>query len=319
MAVLIGIDEAGFGPILGPMVVSSAKFSLPKDILEKDFWQVLKNSVGSRRRHLAGRLLITDSKKAYSRSLGIKHLERTVLACLKNLGCEPKNLRELFSILCPRTLERLTEYPWYQKCEKSSFMVDNTDLQIAAGVLKDDLESKNIQFGGFASCCMDVGYYNRMVGAVKNKSSVLFTAICQLIEKAYKTSKDNNLQIIIDRQGGRVRYRNVLQKMFGDLELEILKENGDISSYELRGNGKKMRLHFVIGADSKYLPVSLASMVSKLVRELLVENINGYFTSFYGDLKPTAGYWKDGTRFIKELNNRPAKIEFDSNLLVRSR
>ena len=82
MAVLAGIDEAGFGPIIGPLVVSSTAFSLPDDLLSKNLCQVLRKSVGTRRTHLAGRLLINDSKKAFTRTLGIGHLQRTVLACL---------------------------------------------------------------------------------------------------------------------------------------------------------------------------------------------------------------------------------------------
>ncbi|MFQ6036606.1 MAG: hypothetical protein ACE5NM_12280, partial [Sedimentisphaerales bacterium] len=60
MAVLVGIDEAGFGPILGPMVVSSSTLSLPRNLLTANLWQVLKKSVADKRKRLAGRLLIAD-------------------------------------------------------------------------------------------------------------------------------------------------------------------------------------------------------------------------------------------------------------------
>ncbi len=70
MAVFVGIDEAGFGPILGPLVVSSSTFSLPHDLIGADLWQTLRKSLANKRKRLAGRLLITDSKKAYSKSLG---------------------------------------------------------------------------------------------------------------------------------------------------------------------------------------------------------------------------------------------------------
>ena len=80
-----------------------------------------------------------------------------------------------------------------------------------------------------------------------------------------------------------------------------------------------MRLHFVVGADGRFLPVSLASMASKYLRELLVGNINRYFTGLCADLKPTAGYWKDGLRFIQDLKDNLPDTRFDHNQLVRCR
>ena len=107
--------------------------------------------------------------------------------------------------------------------------------------------------------------------------------------------------------------------MFPDMELKILQEKSSMSSYELQSGQKKMRLHFVVGADMKFLPVSLASMVSKFLRELLIENINSYFVHRCSDLKPTAGYWKDGLRFIKDLENSDFALDVDMKQLIRCR
>jgi len=319
MAVLVGIDEAGFGPILGPLVVSSTAFSLGKDLLAADLWRVLRRSVSDRRKHLAGRVLIADSKKAYTKSLGIKHLERTVLACLDCLGKRPADLTELLGCLCPETLKRLTAYPWYENLDGFGKSVTDTDVRIAAAALQNEMSSKGIKLLALKSCCLDVGHYNRQVQAARNKSSVLFTATCQLIKTAFDNFGGDNLHIIIDRQGGRVRYRKVLQRMFEDMELKIVKESTKLSSYELTTNNKMMKLHFAIGADGRYLPVALASMVSKYIRELLVHNINRYFGSFDAELKPTAGYWKDGTRFIRDIKNRIGHVNFDEGKLIRCR
>ena len=80
-----------------------------------------------------------------------------------------------------------------------------------------------------------------------------------------------------------------------------------------------MRIHFAVQADDRFLPVSLSSMVSKFVREILVDRINRYFTEKCGALKPTAGYWKDGLRFIADLQTHVPKLEYDRERLIRSR
>ncbi|MHC4185334.1 MAG: hypothetical protein ACYSR4_05310, partial [Planctomycetota bacterium] len=76
---------------------------------------------------------------------------------------------------------------------------------------------------------------------------------------------------------------------------------------------------FVVRADERFLPVSLASMVSKYLRELLVASMNRYFAGFHAELRPTAGYWKDGLRFIEDLKRNVPNIRFDSNQLIRCR
>lgn len=319
MVVLVGIDEAGFGPILGPLVVSSSTFLIPHHFLTADLWQILRRSVGSRRKHLAGRLLITDSKKAYNKSLGTKHLKRTILACLRCLGQKPATLTELLSFLCPDCLEQLEVYPWYQDIESYKILADEADMAIASGVFGEDLAANGITLLELKSCCIEVAHYNKMISSVKNKGSVLFTFTSQLIKNAFDNFGGEVLQIMVDRQGGRVRYQRILQRMFPEMELKILKESPTVSSYELQADGKQMRLHFVVDADEQYFPVCLASMLSKYLRELLVDNINRYFVSHCAQLRPTAGYWKDGLRFIEDLKKHIPHVRFDSNQLMRCR
>ncbi|MHC4619464.1 MAG: ribonuclease H family protein [Planctomycetota bacterium] len=319
MAVLAGIDEAGYGPILGPLVVSCCTFSVPRRLIKADLWQVLRKSVGNKRKHLAGRLLVADSKKAYSKSTGIKPLERTVLACLKCLYKEPDTLSEFLMMVCPDLPERLSDYPWYKEADNYGISADRADLEIASSVLNGDMGANGIELVTIRSCCLDVAYYNRMVSSVKNKANVLFSATSGLIKKAYDNFGGDELQVVVDRQGGRIRYRRELQRMFPDMELRILRESAGASSYELKSGGKKVRLHFAAGADDRFLPVSLASMVSKYLRELLVDNINRYFARFHAGLRPTAGYWKDGLRFIRDLKTNVPHVRYDPNQLVRCR
>ncbi|MFC1676594.1 hypothetical protein ACFL3G_05980 [Planctomycetota bacterium] len=325
MAILVGIDEAGYGPLLGPLVVSASGFAVPDELLKADLWKVLSKSVANKRGRLLGRLLICDSKKAHSKSIGIKHLQRTTLACMKLTGKSPANIVELLESLAPDCLERLVEYPWHENIDQRKIEVEEKDIAVAAAAFGNNLADNNIELLYLASNCLDVGHYNKLIDAVKNKATVLFTATCQHIKHAWDNCKQCQLQIIVDRQGGRVRYQRTLSRMFPELEMTILKETPSISSYQLnetRDTGHKrrsMRIHFVIKADSKYLPVSLASMVSKFVRELLVANINHYFCGHFPQLKPTAGYWKDGQRFIKDIETNIGHVKYRQEQLIRSR
>jgi ribonuclease HIII len=196
---------------------------------------------------------------------------------------------------------------------------DKADRIIAATVLSDDLASNDIELKDIKSCCLDVAYYNKMVEAVKNKASVLFTATSQLIQSAYNNFTGEKLHIVIDRQGGRMHYRQNLQRMFPDMSLSIVRESPKVSSYDLQNNSGAMRVHFVVSADRQYLPVSLASMVSKYLREVLIGCMNRYFTDFNPNIKPTAGYWEDGLRFVEDIKTNLPHVRFSQNQLIRCR
>ncbi|MGE5294888.1 MAG: hypothetical protein ACM3VT_08660 [Solirubrobacterales bacterium] len=319
MAILAGIDEAGFGPLLGPLVVSSAAFAVEPALLEADLWQVLRKSVGKCRKGLTGRLLIADSKKAFNRDEGLGHLERTSLIVLDALGGRPAELTTLLKSLCPDCLPRLAEYPWYQNLDECRFAAASGDQRIATKVFGEDLQAHGAAIARLRTCCLDVAYFNRMVDKVRNKAQVLFIAVTQLIQALLTDFPRETIHIQIDRQGGRAHYREHLLRSFPDMELAILEEGEECSAYEMRSGGRVVRLTFEIKGDDRYLPVSLASMVSKYIRELLMDRMNAYFAKLDEGLRPTAGYWQDGQRFIEELRTRLPHLEIDNNRMIRCR
>lgn len=323
MALLVGIDEAGYGPLLGPLVVSSAAFTVPDELLKADMWKVLKGAVSKTKRGLAGRLLIADSKKVFNRKAGCGHLRRGVISAIRCLGkgyAIPGNVEELAAILCPDTLERLGNYDWYQDLGGVALGGENSDFNIATGVFSRDLVKNDMSLVDLSSDCLDVGYYNEMVSNVRNKARVLFTSVAGLIVRAYNSVGDGQcVQVVVDRQGGRISYVNLLRKMFPQLELCIVRQDTKCSSYELSGEGKQLRIHFVVKADSISLPVSLASMTSKYIREVMMESINRYFLSHCDEIEPTAGYWQDGQRFVKDLQQKAGHLQYDAEKLIRTR
>lgn len=324
--IITGIDEAGLGPILGPLIVSSAAFRVPDDKKEANFWRLLSTSVSASKKRLAGRLLICDSKKAYTPAIGIAFLEKTVLSCLEILNKTPKTVMDLVDALCPACKERLLQYPWHKEPFIHRIKFNKDDIAISAGAFGRNLEKHNMSLVSLNSFCFDVAYYNDMINKINNKSTVLFMAVCGLIDRTIKENACENYHFIIDHQGGRTKYTRHLRTMFPEMELKVLKEDSTISSYQLSteprpsGSGiKNIKLDFAVKADNDFLPVSLASMAGKYLREQLMICINNYFVQKCRNLRPTAGYWTDGKRFINDLKTIAPEIQYNPHQLIRCR
>ena len=75
--VIAGIDEAGLGPLLGPMTVGWSAFRVPRG--EINLWDVLGEVVSDSPRQDSKHLVVADSKRVFSRNpRGARRLELTV-------------------------------------------------------------------------------------------------------------------------------------------------------------------------------------------------------------------------------------------------
>ena len=321
MTILAGIDEAGYGPLLGPLVVSAVALDVPDSCLSSNLWKLLSRAVARQKKSLRGRLQVNDSKKVYTPKTGIQALRRTVLGALAaaDNAPTPATAGLFLSRLCPDCAHRLGDYPWHIGLDQRPLECP-ADVPIAADLLRRTMSARDMKILLLQSRCLDVTYFNRRISAVKNKSRVLFSEVCCLVDAVMKipAPPDGPVHIVIDQQGGRTDYRPELQRMFPSMDLAEIKRKGKISSYELTGSGRILRLHFVARADAGCLPVALASMISKFIRELLMEQFNEYFMDRFG-MKSTAGYWKDGRRFIDDLSARFPDSLKNTDRLIRLR
>lgn len=324
MAILVGIDEAGYGPILGPLVVSAAVFRLPEQILTESLWETLRQSTAKTKQAAKGRIVINDSKKLHHGIGKYKTLQRGVLACLAaTTDCpHPKNLAQLLKLLDTDIDDQIQQYPWYSlTLDQATITADNDDIKTASAALKRDMNNQQVHLQSIWSIPLLVEQFNHRTQLADNKATVLFSLASQLIDRTYRQFQNQNIQIVIDKQSGRSHYRELLQRLFPDLQMKILKETDHTSSYCLHSqNQTTMKIHFIAKGDHKQLPIALASMTSKYLRELFMELINAHFQKHCPNIKPTAGYYKDGKRFLNDIKTHNLQSHLaPTHLLIRQR
>ncbi|MFQ5502291.1 MAG: hypothetical protein ACE5EQ_08320 [Phycisphaerae bacterium] len=318
--ILVGIDEAGYGPILGPLVLSAAAFELPPDTADRCLWQVLRHSI---RRSATGRdprIAILDSKKLHKSANGIARLERSVLAVTTAARGLPQDLRTLLGILCPDSLNRLHAYPWYRGANPNlPIAADPAGIRIAAQTLRRNLEDQAVRLAGCWSEILLEGHYNRMVGKTRNKAVVLLGLVLRLIQRISDAHPHHALRILIDKQGARSHYGPHLMRAFEDRRLKVIEETDGLSVYELVRGTSRWEVSFSRSGDDHHLPIALASLYSKYQRELLMHCFNRFWSQQAPDVSPTAGYYQDGMRFLKQIQPRLSALGIDRADLIRSR
>src|SRR5580704_17842344 len=145
--ILAGSDEAGYGPLLGPLVVGCCAFEVALGAGEDPqalpcLWKRLKK-VASKTRSRGGRKLhINDSKLVYSTSFGLKELERSVLAVAGTLGTWPQSLDAFVKLAAEHVIADLAEHPWYRGHEDEDFPLEqeSASVRVMCNGLKAEME-----------------------------------------------------------------------------------------------------------------------------------------------------------------------------------
>lgn len=325
--ILAGIDEAGYGPILGPLSVACCALRLPEPEADTmtcppaDVWKLLRRCVAKKRDRKGRKLQVNDSKQVYSPAAGLLELERSVLAWNLAAGGAASCLHTLLQEVAPAVLADVKRVDWYRPAgdERHPLQADATAVAIAANALRQECRRQGIELLPPRAQLLLEGSFNEMTAATRNKSSVLFSLAANHIGHLLDEHSAEGVHIVCDRHGGRSHYASLLRLMFEEWDLTVVSETESRADYVLRRPGRWARLSFAEKADAGCLPTAMASMVAKYLRERLMERFNAFWRGHEPELKPTAGYWNDGLRFLDDIGPLRKRLKIPDARLIRQR
>jgi ribonuclease HII len=319
MAWILGIDEAGYGPNLGPFVMSAVACRVAEAHVGSCLWQRLSTAVrrsgdGNKK---DGRLLVDDSKVVYSSAKGLAGLERGTFALL---APQQLVLDELLVQLCPDDRPEVANEVWYTGKTPLPNDVAIDELKALSERFRSTCESAEVTTWLVWSTVVCPARFNALVERAGSKSAVLAHAFIRLLRSGLAdTTGTEGLLVFIDKQGGRNSYAAQIQHALDKGMVVSGEESMQKSSYHIVGLEREVRLTFQPRADQEYFCVALASMVSKYLRELFMGEFNRFWQQHVPGLKATAGYPGDSPRFLEAIRATAENLKIPQNAIWRQK
>ena len=324
--ILIGTDEAGYGPNLGPLTVAATAWNLPDGVEPLDLWNELKSVLTCTPERSDQRLFVADSKKVFSPGEGLESLEVAVLSFLNLIKVNTASIDQLcrgismVSQAVPFSDAYQAE-PW-NTMPSQTLPVDSSDDHISEWVtaLNTELQARGIRLLGIRARIMFPEEFNQLVTLADSKGVVLSNATMQLVRDladqcaADADLRDKETLVVCDKHGGRNRYDELISEHFDDQFVFRLEESREQSRYRMGS------INFCFRSKAEeFLPVALASMVAKYTREVLMHQFNHFWATQIPGLKPTQGYPLDAKRFREDIAASVESLRIPMDQLWRSR
>ena len=331
MRLVLGVDEAGYGPNFGPLVVAVSAWAVDSrlEVLDglEPFAPEFQAASWTPR---SAFVPFGDSKKIYQSGKGLAGLNFALRFFESIFEGKPSEKRPWFELgrLAQEDLSRVESHPWY-RCKnpvKGLGRANQVDENSEASCrfAREKLLKLGVRLIGFRLRVLDEAYFNECVDRLGNKSDVLGHISLELAWKVLGECMDfhsfKGIEIYCDRQGGRKKYAGLLSQTYERSHREsqvpfcsVVGESPKTSLYSMRHAGIATSIRFQVHGDSLFPPAA-ASMVAKWARESLMERFNGYWREVVGPgLKPTAGYAVDAARFARDIEPWITKLAIEKN------
>jgi ribonuclease HII len=319
MVFVLGTDEAGYGPNLGPLCIAASAWQLPDDAPSDGLYDRLAHVVAAQLEEGCPKLRIADSKALYKAGGTLELLERGVLVALACLDRLPHRWRDIWSALDTESVGQIDGQPWHDGFDEPLPLCATRDeLLAAAQTLLAGCQSALVRFVELQSAILFPAAFNHAVKGCDNKAEVLSLTTFHLARRILERLPAGRAIVFCDKHGGRTYYAALLQHVFPD-ELVIVKlETAKLAIYAVKHSGRQIEFRFQPKGE-RHLPTALASMTAKYLRELAMRPFNAFWQRHIPDLKATAGYPTDARRFFDDIRPVRRKLKIANDLVWRKR
>ena len=330
MRCFAGVDEAGLGPILGPLTIGFSVFRAPRGAA--NLWRALAPAVTRDTERDREAFVVADSKEVFTRTeRSAARLETTALGFLALLDPKRRPPSAAHELLwsTPRALgpelAAVAELPWYAAPAALPRHVDRGRLELRIERLARRMRQVGVTLSDAGLAAVPASLLNRSFARTSNKAETQWETSSQILRHLWTAHAAGGLRLTVDRHGGRYHYGALLARTLPEASVELVRESPEHAEYRVveraapAAERRHMRITFAEKAERRSFAVALASCLAKYARETAMDQFNAYFGALQPGLKPTAGYRSDGWRWLEEARPALERAAIEPHALVRER
>ena len=293
---IVGVDEAGLGPNLGPLVVAATVWRTrgepwPGAGGTGDPVDALPGVLS--RKPAAGRVCVADSKALFAPGGGLDELANSARAALAVCGHEPTTLGEWLAAVGSPSPSGGAQ-PWFE--DLSAPLPGGERVAGLAAAWRAAGAAAGVELIAVHADAVFAPRFNTALDRLGGKGRLLTGTSLALLARAWAPATAPATRVECDKHGGRNFYAAALAEAFDELP-GILREGAAGSEYTLTGGRHRVGFR---PRNEAFGPVALASLVAKFTRELCMDRFNAWWADRVPGLRPTAGYPTDAVRFRAE-------------------